>query len=129
MSTRAVFDTRFFVEHYYSGDKAVLSKTKAEIRRVRKRFVSAVVLHEVYWLTLGCEGRDTAVLRADLLEKDFRVVDVDAEVARVSAELRHKYKMHLADSIIAATALVLKAICLSDDPHMKDVKEIKTRWI
>ena len=68
-------------------------------------------------------------MRADLLEKDFRVVDVDAEVARVSAELRHKYKMRLADSIIAATALVLKAICLSDDPHLKGVKEIKTRWI
>jgi len=129
MSTRAVFDTRFFIEHYYSGDAGVLSKTKAEIRRIRKKFVSAVVLHEVYWLTLRCEGRDTAVLRADLLEKDFRVVDVDAEIARVSAELRHKYKMRLADSIIAATALVLKAICLSDDPHLKGVKEIKTRWI
>jgi predicted nucleic acid-binding protein len=129
MSTKAVFDTRFFIEHYYSGDKTVLGRTKELIRRVRKRFVSAVVLHEVYWLTLGCEGRDTAALRADLLEKDFRVVDVDAEIARVSAELRSKYKVSMADSIIAATALVLKAICLSDDPHIKGVKEIKTKWI
>lgn len=126
---RAVFDTRFFVEHYYSGDRRVLERTRAEIRRSRKRFVSAVVLHEVYWLTLGCEGEETAVLRADLLEKDFRVVDVDARVARVSAWLRHKYRMRLADSVIAATALVLKAPCLSDDPHLKAIKEIKTRWI
>ncbi|NWF86789.1 PIN domain-containing protein [Candidatus Bathyarchaeota archaeon] len=126
---RAVFDTRFFIEHYYSGDRRVLQKTKQEIRRARKRFVSAVVLHEVFWLTLGCEGKETAVLRADLLEKDFRVVDVDAEIARVSAELRHKYGMCLADSVIAATALILKAPCLSDDPHLKSVKEIKTRWI
>jgi len=63
------------------------------------------------------------------LEKDFRVVDVDAEIARVSAELRHKHKMRLADSIVAATALVLKASCFSDDPHIRGVKEIKTRWI
>jgi predicted nucleic acid-binding protein len=91
--------------------------------------VSAVVLHEVFWLTLGCEGKETAVLRADLLEKDFRIVDVDAEIARISAELRHKYRMRLADSVIAATALVLKAQCLSDDPHLKKIKEIKTRWI
>jgi predicted nucleic acid-binding protein len=126
---RAVFDTRFFVEHYYSGSKRVLERTKEEIRRAHKRFVSAVVLHEVFWLTLGCEGHETAVLRADLLEKDFRVVDVDTEVARVSAELRHKYGMRLADSVIAATALVLKAPCLSDDPHLKKIKEIKTRWI
>jgi predicted nucleic acid-binding protein len=87
------------------------------------------VLHEVYWLTLGSEGRETAVLRADLLEKDFRIVDVDAEIARVSAELRHKYKMRLVDSVIAATALALKAVCLSDDPRLEKVKEIKTRWI
>jgi predicted nucleic acid-binding protein len=126
---RAVFDTRFFVEHYYSGDRRVLRRTREEIRRSRKRFVSAVVLHEVFWLTLNCEGKETAVLRADLLEKDFRVVDVDAEVARVSAELRHKYGMRLADSVIAATALVLKAPCLSDDPHLKRIKEIRTRWI
>ena len=63
------------------------------------------------------------------MEKDFRVVNVDAEIARVSAELRHKYRMRLADSVIAATALVLKAACVSDDPHLRNVKEIKTKWI
>jgi predicted nucleic acid-binding protein len=127
--SKVVFDTRFFIEHYYSGDKRVLRRTKDEIRRNHGRFVSSIVLHEVYWLTLGSEGRETAVLRADLLEKDFRIVDVDAEIARVSAELRHKYKMRLVDSVIAATALALKAVCLSDDPRLEKVKEIKTRWI
>ena len=127
--SRMVFDTRFFIEHYYSGDERILRRTKDEIRHNRGRFVSSIVLHEVFWLTLGTEGRETAVLRADLLEKDFRVVSVDAEIARVSAELRHRYKMRLADSVIAATALVLKAVCLSDDPHIRDVREIKTKWI
>jgi predicted nucleic acid-binding protein len=64
-----------------------------------------------------------------LLEKDFKVVKVDAEIAKSSAELRHKYEMSMADSIIAATALSLKATCLSDDAHFKAVKEIKTTWI
>lgn len=127
--SRVVFDTRFFIEHYYSGDERVLRRTKDEIRHNRGRFVSSIVLHEVFWLTLGAEGRETAVLRADLLEKDFRVVSVDAEVARVSAELRHKYGMRLADSVVAATALVLKAVCLSDDPRLEKIKEIKTKWI
>jgi len=124
-----IFDTRFFIEHYYSDDQRVLRKTKDEIRRNRGRFISSIVVHEIYWLTLGCEGHETAVLRADLLEKDFKVVNVDAEIARVSAELRHKYKLRLADSIIAATALVLKATCLSDDPHLETIREIKTKWI
>jgi len=127
--SRVVFDTRFFIEHYYSGDERVLRRTRDEIRCNRGRFVSSIVLHEVFWLTLGAEGRETAVLRADLLEKDFRVVDVDAEIARVSAELRHRYKMRLADSVVAATALVLKAVCLSDDPRLEKIKEIKTKWI
>ena len=126
---KTVYDTRFFLEHYYSRSAAMLRKTKEAIRAAKERFISAIVIHEVYWLTLTQEGRETALLRATLLEKDFKVVKVDGEIARSSAELRHKYKMSLADSVIAATALILKATCLSDDPHFKSVGEIKTAWI
>src|SRR3989304_10053484 len=126
---RTVYDTRFFMEHYYSQDDAILKKTKEDIRKARERFISAIVIHEVYQLTLKQEGRETAILRTALLEKDFKVVKIDAEIAKSSAELRHKYKMSMADSIIAATALSLNATCLSDDPHFKSVKEIKTTWI
>ena len=126
---KTVYDTRFFLEHYYSRSAAMLRKTKEAIRAAKERFISAIVIHEVYWLTLTQEGRETALLRATLLEKDFKVVKVDGEIARSSAELRHKYKMSLADSVIAATALILKATCLSDDPHFKTVDEIKTTWI
>jgi len=59
------------------------------------------------------------------LEKDFRVVNIDTEIAKSSAELRSKYKISMADSVIAATSLLLNAICFSDDPHLK---EIKTKW-
>jgi predicted nucleic acid-binding protein len=31
--------------------------------------------------------------------------------------------------MIAATASSLKATCVSDDPHFKRIKEIKTTWI
>jgi len=126
---KTVYDTRFFLEHYYSREAVVLQKTREAIRRAKERFISAVVLHEIYWLTLTQEGRETAVLRSALLEKDFRVVKVDAEIARSSAELRHKYRINMADSIIAATALMLKATCLSDDPHFKAVGEINTAWL
>jgi predicted nucleic acid-binding protein len=117
------------MEHYYSHDATSLRKTKEAIRKAKERFISAIVLHEVYQLTLKQEGRETAVLRTTLLEKDFKVVKVDADIAKNSAELRHKYKISMADSMIAATALLLKATCLSDDPHFKAVNEIKTAWI
>jgi len=127
--SKTLYDTRFFIEHYYSRDGEVLRKTSEETRKTKNRYISAVVIHEVYRLTLEREGRETAILRAGLLEKDFKIVDVDSEIARNSAELRHKYKISLADSIIAATSLSLNATCFSDDLHLKDIKEIRTQWI
>lgn len=127
--SKIVFDTRFFIEHYYSKDEGVLRKTKEAIRRNRERYVSAIVIHEVYKLTLEREGREIAILRANSLEKDFKVVNVNADIAKSSAELRHRYKVPMADSIIAATTLSLKATCLSDDSHLETVKEIETKWV
>mgnify|MGYP001025887998 CR=1 FL=1 len=127
--SKTVFDTRFFIEHYYSKDHEVLQKTREEVRRAKERFISAIVIHEVYQLTLKTEGRETAVLRTGLLEKDFKVINVDSSIAKSSAELRYRYKTSMADSLIAATSLSLNATCLSDDPHLQAIKEIKTRWI
>jgi predicted nucleic acid-binding protein len=126
---KTVYDTRFFLEHYYSQEASMLRKTRDAIKKAKERFISAIVLHEIYWLTVETEGQETAALRATLLEKDFKVVKVDAEIAKSSAQLRHKYHLNMADSIIAATALMLQATCLSDDPHFKTVGEIKTTWI
>lgn len=126
---KTVYDTRFFLEHYYAQENATLRKTKEAIRKAKERFISVIVLHEIYYLTLAQEGQETAILRTSLLEKDFKVVKVDSEIAKSSAELRHKYRLSVADSIIAATALMLQATCLSDDPNFKTVNEIKTTWI
>jgi len=127
--SKAVYDTRFFVENYYSPQSGTVKKLREVWKKANEHFISAVVIHEVYQLTFRRDGRETAILRATVLEQDYKVVDVDAEIARLSAELRLKYKMSMADSIIAATALSLKATCVSDDPHFRAVKEIKTDWI
>jgi len=127
--SKALFDTRFFIEHYYSENEEVLRKTKEEMRKTKERYISVIVIHEVYQLALEREGRETAILRTNLLEKDFRTVNVGSEIAKSSAELRHKYKTSMADSVIAATSLFLNAICVSDDAHLKTIKEIRTKWI
>jgi len=67
--------TILVMEEFWVGLRVV-------IRRNRERFVSAVVIHEVYRLTLERENRETAVLRASLLEKDFKVDEVNAEIAK-----------------------------------------------
>ena len=127
--SKAVYDTIFFVENYYSPDPIIIKKLKDFLGKTKERYISAIVIHEIYQLTLRKEGRETAILRATLLEQDFRVVNVDAEIAKLSAEIRLNHKMSMADSIIAATTISLKAICISDDLHFKAVSEIKTQWI
>jgi len=126
--SRAVYDTRFFAQFYYSKDEKVRKRIREEKRRPEK-YASTVVIHELYNLTLEREGRETAVLRAALLRQEFKVVSVTSEIAEISAEFKHKYDLSMGDSMIAATASNLKAVCVSDDPHLKRVKEIKTTWI
>ena len=126
--SKAVYDTRFFAELYYSKDEKLLQKIREEKRR-QEKFISTIAIHEVYRLTLQREGRETAVLRIALLKQDFKVIPVTAEIAEISAEFRHKYSLSMGDSMIAATAANLKAPCVSDDPHFKQIKEIKTTWI
>lgn len=126
--SRAVYDTRFFVEFFYSKDENLRLRIREEKTRTEK-CTSAVVVHEVYRLSLVREGRETAKLRAALMKQDFQIIPVDEQIAQISAELRHKYKLSMGDSMIAATASLLNAICVSDDPHFHQIKEIKTTWI
>ena len=125
---KAVYDSRFFVEFFYSKDENLRRKIKEE-KSCKEKYVSTVVIHEVYKLSLVREGRETALLRVTLMKKDFQVVPVDDQIAQISAELRRKYDLSIGDSMIAATASILKAVCISDDPHFQQVKEIKTTWI
>jgi len=126
---RTTYDTRFLVEHYYSEDKSVTRSTTSEIRRERDKAISSIVVHEIYRLTFQKEGRQVAQLRVELIGKDFEVIPVDEELAVISAETRQEYGIPMADSIIAATALKLKAVCVTDDPHIQKIRGIKTRWI
>jgi predicted nucleic acid-binding protein len=127
--SKTVYDTRFFMEHYYSANGETIRKTREELRKTKERYISAIVIHEVYRLTLEREGREVAKLRKELLEKDFKVVDVNPEIATTSAEIRHKYNIPLADSVIAATSVALDAKCFTDDSHLKEITELKTMWI
>jgi len=125
---KAIYDTRFFVEFFYSKDNETRSRLRIE-KTNREKFTSAVVVHELYSISLAHEGRETVKLRVALMKEGFQIIPVDSQLAQMSAELRQKYNLSMGDSIIAATALQLNAICISDDPHFKQIKEIKTRWL
>lgn len=124
---KAIYDTRFLVESYYSKNELLLERIRAH--RMMKRYVSVVVIHEFYNFALSREGRATARSQIANILGEFEVVHVDEQIAQISAELKHKYQLSMGDSMIAATAIVLKAVCITDDPHFKQIKEIQTAWI
>ena len=124
----SLYDTRFFFEHYYSKDPAVLKWTRSELTSENK-FASVVTAHELYKISLESEGREAAELRLVLLEKEFELIDIGVELAKESAMMRSKYRIPMADSIIAASTKLNRLECVSDDPHLRAISEIKTRWL
>ncbi len=64
-----------------------------------------------------------------MIEDAFEVVDVNKEVALEAAELRKRYTAPMGDGLIAATTKIMGGICVTDDPHIRAMKEIKSRWI
>jgi predicted nucleic acid-binding protein len=113
---------------FYSQDSELRKRIREE-KQNREKYIPAVAIHELYAISLAREGRETAKLRITIMKEDFEVIPVDDQIAQVSAELRHKYNLSMGDSMVAATALELKAICISDDLHFRQIKEIKTAWI
>jgi predicted nucleic acid-binding protein len=128
MNKAAVYDTRFFIE-FFNTKNAMIKKKAAEEKQRKKRYVSAIVIHELFKYSQSLEGRETAKIKITLLKRDFEVIAVNEQIAEVSAELAQKYKLSMGDSMIAATAATLSAVCITDDPHFKQIKEIQTEWI
>jgi predicted nucleic acid-binding protein len=93
------------------------------------KYVSSVTIHELYKLSMEKEGRGVAETRVALIEKDFEVISVDTDVAKKSAELRSKYRIPMADSMVAASAQRYRLSCMSDDPHLSMVEGLDVRWI
>lgn len=126
----SVYDTRFFIEHFYSKDNETLRRTKHELdSTIGQKIVSVITLHEFYRLNLERQGREVALLRTELIKDSFHTLPVDSEIAVRGAELRKKYSIPMGDSLIASTAETVDAFCVTDDPHLRKIREIKTRWI
>jgi predicted nucleic acid-binding protein len=123
------FDTRFFIEGFFSSDDHWRLRAKEFVTKNKDRYVSVATLHEVYFLELTKKGRDVAMLRTQAIQDFFDVAGLDSSIAVSAAELRAKYRIPMGDSLIAATCRALSADCVTDDPHFVKIREIKTRWI
>jgi predicted nucleic acid-binding protein len=128
MTKGNVYDTRFLVEYFFSPKHATTQALKEHLQSTGEKMISAVTIHEIHKLNLRKLDKETAKLRNTLIKNEFKIIDVDYEIAVASAELSNKYKIPLADSVIAATALGAGCPLVSDDEHFKRINGLKTRW-
>ncbi|MGA3298169.1 MAG: PIN domain-containing protein [Candidatus Bathyarchaeia archaeon] len=126
-----LYDTRFFIYLLTAKDVTIARRLKSELDTRKRRYVSAVTVHEVYRLSLQDEGRDVARMRRSSIERDFQVIDVNSDIAVEAAEIKvaQGSDFPLADAIIGATAVLRRLECFTDDDHLKKLEKVKTRWI
>jgi predicted nucleic acid-binding protein len=129
MPEKHLYDTRFFMEYFYTADNAQLSKLKHELMSTKEKMVSVLTIHEMYRIDLRYEGREVAALRSSIIKADFKIIDVNFQTAVQSAELRIKHQMPMADSVIAATAQIYGCTLVTDDSHFKGIANLKTKWV
>jgi predicted nucleic acid-binding protein len=130
-------DTTFFVLHYFSEEENILSKTRKVLHSCRKLgnkgILPTVVLGEFYALTRKKAGRDASERYfRELINSGLNIVDMTAEIAKQAGILRHRYeeKIPWGDCIIAATGILSKAkIVVTEDPHFKQLKEIRAETL
>jgi predicted nucleic acid-binding protein len=132
---RAVFETRFFIYFFASPKPNTHRKLLALMIRYQPRLVSTITLFEIYKLCLEREGKDTAETRTARIRKEFQVIPVSDSIAIRGAQLKHAAKVRnkadvpMADSLIAATSLLSKAVCITDSPHFDKIPQVSRKWI
>jgi hypothetical protein len=65
-----------------------------------------------------------------ILVSNLQTANIDPDIGIDAAKLRCKHaELPTADTIVATTDCVASDFVLTDDPHIKQVKETKALWI
>lgn len=128
MPDKAVYDTRFFIDLFYTKDQDTLRQLKEELRSNPQRLVSTVTIYETHRINQRREGKTVATIRSETIRRDFTVIPLDYQLSVHAAQIGEQHRIPLADSVIAVTALHHKAHVVTDDPHFNEVKGLRTRW-
>lgn len=121
-----LFETRYFWAVFTSRKEETMSRLKALFDRAKTAYASSITVYEVYKQTLTNEDKAVARLRVDTIKRDFDIIDVDSQIAEEGADMSHRLRIPMADSLIMATAKRFNLPCVTDDPHFSEVKRV---WV
>jgi len=133
---KAVMDTRFLLLLFLASDDHAKKWTKITLEKLQQGgnvgIVPSIAIHEFYKFVFEKWGKEVADLRVNfVLQSKLSAVNLDPAIAIEAAKLRCRYaELPTADAIIAATAIKTSSkFVLTDDKHIKQIKETKTRWL
>ena len=133
---KAVMDTRFLLLLFLASNDHTKKWTKITLEKLQQGgnvgIVPSIAIHEFYKFVFEKWGKEVADLRVNfVLQSKLSAVNLDPAIAIEAAKLRCKYaELPTADAIIAATAIKTSSeFVLTDDKHIKQIKETKTRWL
>ena len=121
-----LFETRYFWAVFTSKSTEESGKLKAIFDRAKVAYASSISVYEIYKQTFANDDRTVAKLRAGAIARDFEIIDVNYEIAEAGAEISHRLRIPMADSLIMATAKRFNLPCVTDDPHYTEVKRV---WV
>jgi len=131
---RAVLDSRFIMELFYSDDGEIKQKAARKIKELiqqKEGILPTIVISETVQTICKQLGKEEAeVCYANLTQSGLKIQPLTAPIAKQAGLLRCKYRnIPMGDCIIAATAITNQATVLSDDPHFEALYEVKRSWI
>lgn len=115
-----VFDTYAWIEYFEGSKKG--EKVREFIEDSEEIFTPAVCLAEIKSKYLK-EGRDYRE-RIQFITKRSVIVDIDAAVSLLGADLKQKYRLYLIDALVYASAEHLKQSLVSGDQHFKSLSRV-----
>jgi predicted nucleic acid-binding protein len=121
-----LFETRYFWAVFTSKSQDTTGKLKSLFDRSKTAYASSISIYEVYKQTLASEEKAVAKLRIATIRRDFEIIDVKDQIAEDGAEMSHRLRFPMADSLIMSTAKRYNLSCVTDDPHFSEVKRV---WV
>jgi predicted nucleic acid-binding protein len=115
-------DSSCWLEWFAKGPNAL--SLRQAIGDTARLLVPTVVLLEVYKRLLQQQD-EHAAMRAAAYMRQGTVVELDADLAMLAAQIGHQTKLPLADSIILATARTHSAVLWTQDAHFQSLPAVR----
>ena len=122
---RIVLDTRPLLKLFKGEKNADVVKDILELIENSRieGFVNAITLTEIYYIYSRIDKK-IAEERVNQIKQSIKIVPIEENIAIQAGVFKGQYKIPIADSLIAASAYLLNAVVISDDPDFKKIKGI-----